>query len=98
MSLPVSKSRIKSNCFHVECYNNKEYVAICVTAEGSIRYWPSIFNEFLCIEGKCDLAANDEAAFVSLISVEKNVNAKIFSIKFLFELNKTEKSISDVDR
>jgi hypothetical protein len=69
LPLPSSKSKIKSFCVHVECYNNKTYVAMCVTSEGSIRYWPSIFNESSSIDSKCDLANNDEAAYLMLIAV-----------------------------
>ena len=66
--LPYSRSLIKQNCVSVECHNNKDYVGLCVTVEGSIRYWPSIFNEYLCVDAKFDLQSNDEVASLMYIS------------------------------
>ncbi|CAF0780515.1 unnamed protein product [Brachionus calyciflorus] len=68
LSLPFSRSLIKQNCVSVECHNNKDYVGLCVTVEGSIRYWPSIFNEYLCVDEKFDLQQNDEVVHLMYIS------------------------------
>ena len=76
LALPYSRSLIKQNCVSVECHNNKDYVGLCVSDEGSIRYWPSIFNEYLCVDAKLDIQQNDEVANLMFIRVnsfaEKN--------------------------
>jgi len=69
LSLPNSRSLIKPYCVSIECLNNKDYVGLCVTNEGTVRFWPSIFNEYLCTDMKIDLqSGTDEAAFLSYIS------------------------------
>ena len=69
LSLPISKSLIKPDCISVECLNNKDYVGMCVTSEGVLRFWPSIFNEYLCVDTKLDLqAATDEAAHLAYLA------------------------------
>ena len=60
---------LKSNCVSVECHNNKDYVGICATNEGAIRFWPSIFNEYLCVDTKIDLQQGDEVAHLMFIGV-----------------------------
>ena len=45
------------------CNNYKEYVALCVSVEGYVLYWPSIFNE-LNYDAKCDLPNTDEVAYL----------------------------------
>ena len=67
--MPLSKSLIKQNCFSIECHNNKDYVGICATVEGSIRYWPSIFNEYLCVDTKFDLQSGDEVSHLAYLTV-----------------------------
>jgi hypothetical protein len=69
LSLPNSRSLIKPYCISIECLNNKDYVGICVTNEGTLRFWPSIFNEYLCVDIKIDLqGSSDEAAYLSYIA------------------------------
>ena len=69
LSLPISKSLVKPNCVSVECLNNKDYVGMCVTNEGVLRFWPSIFNEYLCVDTKIDLqTSNDEVAYLAYIA------------------------------
>ncbi len=69
MTLPT-KLKIKPNCVDVQCYNNKDYVAICVTIEGHILFWPSIFNEY-SIDAKIDLTNNDEVSYLISLSIVK---------------------------
>jgi nuclear pore complex protein Nup133 len=85
LSLPLSRSRIKPGCVYVECHNNKDYVALCVTCEGTVRYWPSIFNEFLYVDGKIDVSASDEAA--QLLLLTRNSFLLITSNGLLWHIN-----------
>jgi hypothetical protein len=69
LTLPLARMKIKPNCVDVQCINNKDYVALCVTIEGHIIYWPSIFNEFN-VDAKCDFPTTDEVAcLISLATV-----------------------------
>lgn len=69
LTLPSSsRAPIRPECISVECHNNRDYVAICVTAEGIIRYWPTILKELLCVDAKFDLANGDEVVNVTCIS------------------------------
>ncbi len=63
LTLPVAKLRIKPNCNDVQCNNLKEYVALCVSVEGYVFYWLSIFNE-LNYDAKCDLPNTDEVPYL----------------------------------
>lgn len=81
LTLPFSRSLIKQNCISIECHNNKDYVGICVTTEGSIRYWPSIFNEYLCVDAKIELQNNDESAHLLYIAVISSNLLNIFREK-----------------
>ena len=69
LTLPSSRAPIRPECISVECHNNRDYVAICVTSEGIIRYWPTILKELLCVDAKFDLASGDEVANVTCLSV-----------------------------
>ena len=63
LALPFSKSPIKPNCMSVEPFGgqSKDYVGVCVTNEGAVRYWPSISNEYMCVDAKFEPASGDEA-------------------------------------
>lgn len=69
LTLPQSSSLVKKNCVSVECHDNKDYVALVATSEGYLRYWPSIFNEYLCVDFKYDLQQGDEVAELLYIAV-----------------------------
>ena len=73
--------KIKPNCVDVQCYNNRDYVGLCVTIEGHVIYWPSIFNEFN-IDGKCDFPNTDEVACLMALST-----VNYYHFQFFFENN-----------
>ena len=52
----------------MECHNNKDYVALVASADGTLRYWSSIFNEFLCVDVKYDLQPNEEITHLLYVS------------------------------
>lgn len=70
LSLPQNRSAqaIKPNCVSVENFNNKEYVGLVVTSDCTVRYWQSILNEYLCIDVKYDLPANEHVANLTVLA------------------------------
>ena len=59
---------VKKNCVSVECLNNRDYVALVATADGFLRYWPSVFNEYLCVDIKYDVQPNDEISHLMYVT------------------------------
>lgn len=80
---------------------SKDYVGVCVTNEGAVRYWPSISNEYMCVDAKFEPASGDEASHLLYIAEDSYVvvtsNGNLWSIEIEYEDGKASPVCRQID-